>query len=373
MKRLGFGMMRLPLPDPKVQGAVDRETVCRMVDTFLERGYTYFDTAYMYHEGQSERVIRECLVGRHPREKFTLTDKLPLTLLKEKTAEDQARIFSEQFEKTGVDYFDWYFLHNLNKDSYETAKRLDSFAFLREQQAAGKFRHLGFSFHDRAEVLDRILTEHPEVELVQLQLNYLDWEDGGVQSRLCYETAVRHGKQVAVMEPVKGGRLAKLPEEAARVLAAVHPDWSPAKWAIRFAASLEHVMVVLSGMSTMEQLEENTGFMDAPEPLGQAELDALAKAAEIIAAIPAIACTGCRYCVEGCPQGIPIPEYFALYNAEQLGLRQSGNSTQRGNYQKLAESAAPAGACLVCRACEDACPQHLPVTDWLRRTARAFE
>ena len=202
MKRLGFGMMRLPMPDPKVQGVVDREAVCGMVDAFLERGFTYFDTAYMYHDGQSERIIRDCLVGRHPRESFTLTDKLPLMLLKDKTAEDQARIFAEQYEKAGVDYFDWYFLHNLNADSYETAKRLDSFRFLRERQAEGKFRRLGFSFHDKAEVLDRILTDHPEVELVQLQINYLDWEDGGVQSRLCYETAVKHGKPVAVMEPV---------------------------------------------------------------------------------------------------------------------------------------------------------------------------
>ena len=373
MKRLGFGMMRLPMPDPKVQGVVDREAVCGMVDAFLERGFTYFDTAYMYHDGQSERIIRDCLVGSHPRESFTLTDKLPLMLLKDKTAEDQARIFAEQYEKAGVDYFDWYFLHNLNADSYETAKRLDSFRFLRERQAEGKFRRLGFSFHDKAEVLDRILTDHPEVELVQLQINYLDWEDGGVQSRLCYETAVKHGKPVAVMEPVKGGRLAKLPEEAAKVLAEVHPDWTPARWAIRFAAGLEHVMVVLSGMSTMEQLEENTGMMENPEPLEQAELDALARAAEIIAAIPAIACTGCRYCVEGCPQGIPIPEYFSLYNAEQLGLRQSGASTQRERYRALAESAAPAGECLVCRKCEDACPQHLPITDWLRRTARELE
>lgn len=373
MKRLGFGMMRLPMLDPKVQSVVNMEQVCKMVDTFLERGFTYFDTAYMYHDKQSECIIRDCLVNRHPRESFTLTDKLPLVLLKDGTEEDQARIFHEQFEKCGVDYFDWYFLHNVNKDTYKTAKRLGSFAFLREQQAAGKFRRLGFSFHDTAEVLDQILTEHPEVELVQLQLNYLDWEDGGVQSRRCYETAVKHGKKVSVMEPVKGGRLAQLPEEAARVLASVHPDWSPAKWALRFAASLEHVMVVLSGMSTMAQLEENAGVMDAPEPLGQMELEALAKAAEIIAAIPAIACTGCRYCVEGCPQGIPIPEYFALYNAEQAGLRQSGASTQKEKYQTLAGSAAPAGACVVCRQCEDACPQHLPITDWLRRTARAFE
>lgn len=373
MKRLGFGMMRLPMPDPKAQGAVDRETVCGMVDTFLERGFSYFDTAYMYHDGQSERIVRECLVDRYPRERFTLTDKLSLAFLKDKTAGDQTRVFHEQLEKCGVEYFDWYFLHNLNRSSYETAKRLDSFRFVREQQAEGKFRHLGFSFHDKAEVLDQILTEHPEVELVQLQLNYLDWEDNSVQSRLCYETAVRHGKKVAVMEPVKGGRLAKLPEEAAKVLAAVHPDWSPAMWALRFAASLEHVMVVLSGMSTMEQLEENTGFMAQPEPLGAEELEALATAAEIIAAIPAIACTECRYCMEKCPQGIPIPEYFSLYNAEQAGLRQSGGSTQGENYRALAGSAVPAGECLVCRRCEEACPQHLPVTDWLKKVSGCFE
>lgn len=211
MKRLGYGMMRLPTTGPKEHAAVDLEQVCRLVDAFMDRGFSYFDTAYFYHEGQSEHIVRQAVAERHSRDSFLLADKMPMMHLKGKTAEDQARIFDDQLQKCGVDYFDYYLLHCLDRNSYEAAKELDTFAFLMGKKAEGRLRHLGFSFHDRAEVLDRILTEHPEAEFVQLQLNYLDWEDGTVQSRLCYETAVRHGKKVIVMEPVRGGRLAKLP------------------------------------------------------------------------------------------------------------------------------------------------------------------
>ena len=236
--------------------------VCGMVDTFLARGYTYFDTAYFYHGGKSECAVRDALVKRHSRESFLLADKLPLMHLKDAdSGEAQARIFHEQLEKCGVDYFDYYLLHSLTAESYETAGRLDTFAFLSRMKEEGKIRRLGFSFHDKADVLDRVLTEHPEAEFVQLQINYLDWEDERVQSRKCYETVRRHGKQVVVMEPVKGGKLAKLPEEAAAILRQAHPDWSPASWAIRFAAGLEGVVMVLSGMSTLGQVEENTQSM----------------------------------------------------------------------------------------------------------------
>ncbi len=373
MYKLGFGMMRLPLTDPKEQSQVDREKARAMMDAFLERGFTYVDTAYFYHGGESERVVKDILASRYPREKYFLADKMPLANFKNKgTAEDQARVFDEQLEKCGVDYFDRYLLHCLNTENYETAKRLDTFAFLSGKKAEGKLRHLGFSFHDKAEVLDRILTEHPEAEFVQLQLNYLDWEDERIQSRKCYETAARHGKKVVVMEPVKGGRLAKLPPEAEKLLRDLHPDWSPASWAIRFAASLPEVEVVLSGMSDMDQVLDNTGYMRDAAPLTEAEKGALARAAEILSALPAVACTACRYCVDGCPRQIPIPDYFALYNSDQQALRQ-GLPVQKEAYERLAAAGGRASSCISCRQCENACPQHLKVVDELGRVARTYE
>ena len=372
MLKLGFGMMRLPMPDPKVQSEVDLQQVCAMVDSFLEQGYTYFDTAYMYHGGESERIVREALVKRHSRESFTLADKLPMMNLREAGPERQVEIFDEQLEKCGVDYFDYYLLHNLNSSDYGTVERLDSFGFIRQKKAEGKIRHLGFSFHDKADLLDRILTEHPEVEFVQIQLNYLDWEDERVQSRKCYETIVRHGKQVVVMEPVKGGRLAAVPEEVSALFQAAHPDWSAASWAIRFAASLERVMVVLSGMSNMAQLTDNTGYMRSFSPLGESERSTLAKAADIISSLPAVACTGCRYCVDGCPREIPIPDYFALLNQDQAALRQ-GQEPSRDQYRALAEGHGLASSCVSCRQCETACPQHLPVVNWLQRVTNTYE
>ena len=373
MKKLGFGLMRLPLSDPKEQSRVDLEQVCAMVDAFLERGYTYFDTAYMYHAGESEHAVRDALVKRHPRDSFTLADKMPLFHFKPEDGPDkQAQVFAHQLEKCGVDCFDYYLLHCVDRKSYEIAKRLDTFGFLRQKREEGALRHLGFSFHDKADVLDRVLSEHPEAEFVQLQINYLDWEDERVQSRKCYETARRHGKQVVVMEPVKGGKLARLPEEAAALLRAAHPDWSPASWAIRFAASLEGVMVVLSGMSNLEQLEDNTAFMQDPPPLTASEREALVRAAEIISAVPAIACTACRYCVDSCPQNIKIPDYFSLYNDDQTALRQ-GLPASRDAYRQLAAGAGMASDCVSCRQCEQKCPQHLPVTEWLGRVKKLYE
>ena len=373
MKKLGFGMMRLPLTDPKVQGSVDLSRVCAMVDAFLERGYTYFDTAFMYHGGESEHVVRRALVERHPRDCFTLADKMPLFHFKpEDTARRQEEIFAEQLEKCGVDYFDYYLLHSLTAESYETAGRLDTFAFLSRKKAEWKIRHLGFSFHDKADVLDRILREHPEAEFVQLQINYLDWEDERVQSRKCYETVRRHGRQVVIMEPVKGGKLASLPEEAAAPLREAHPDWSPASWALRFAAGLDGVMAVLSGMSTMEQLLENAGFMDAPAPLTDGERAILEGTAGVLSALPAIPCTACRYCVDGCPRSIPIPEYFSLYNDDQQALRQ-GRGACRARYEELAAAGGRASACVACRQCEQQCPQHLPITQWLEKVKKTYE
>lgn len=362
--------MRLPLTDPEDVTQVDIPQVERMVDTFLDRGFTYFDTAYMYHEYRSECIVREALVRRHPRDRFTLATKLP-TMSLEKEG-DQERIFDEQLAKCGVDYFDYYLLHNLNVFNYRTVERFDSFAFIARKKAEGRIRHIGFSFHDSAALLDDILTAHPETEFVQLQLNYLDWDNESIQSRKCYEVAQRHGKQVVVMEPVKGGALARVPEAVERLFRAVRPELSPAAWAIRYAASLEGVMMVLSGMSSMEQLLDNTSYMQHFEPLDSRERAAIAQAVQLLHESIAVPCTACRYCVDGCPEHIAIPEYFALYNAEKQSLGK-GFSIQSVYYANLTQSHGKASACIACRKCERSCPQHLPIVDHLRKVAEAFE
>lgn len=362
--------MRLPLLEAENFAAVDLAQVERMVDTFLERGFTYFDTAYMYHDFTSECVVRKALVERHDRDSFTLASKLP-TMMLEKEG-DQERIFDEQLAKCGVAYFDYYLLHSLNGANYRTAERFGSFAFVARKKAEGKIRHIGFSFHDGADLLDAILTAHPETEFVQLQVNYLDWDNESIQSRKCYEVARRHGKRVVVMEPVKGGALARVPAEAERLFRSVHPALSPASWAIRYAASLDGVMMVLSGMSSLEQLCDNTSYMTDFSPLSDAERTVVAQAVGIINRSIAIPCTACRYCVAGCPEQIAIPEYFALFNAEQQAVK-GGFSVQRAYYETYAGTRGKASACIGCRKCEKICPQHLPITEHLKRVAAAFE
>ena len=369
MKKLGFGLMRLPLLNEEDKKSIDKEQACQMTDLFLERGFTYFDTAYMYHEYESERAVKDFLVTRKDRGSYTLASKLPVMQLKEK--EDMEHIFNEQREKCGVEYFDYYLLHALDAEHYKTVKRLGCFEFAMQKKAEGKVKHVGFSFHDSADVLDEILTDHPEAEFVQLQLNYLDWEDAKVQSRKCYETAVKHGKKVVVMEPVKGGTLANLPAKAKEVLHGLHPDWSDASWAIRFVASLENVMVVLSGMSNLQQMEDNSGYMEQFEPLTEQEKKVLlGQVVDIIHEAAKIPCTACRYCVEGCPMSIAIPEYFALYNAE---ITEKGTPEHKEQFEALAKEHGKPGDCVACGQCEGACPQHLPAIEWLKKVAEVFE
>ncbi len=370
-KKLGFGLMRLPLKNPEDDSSIDLEQMKQMVDTFLERGFTYFDTAWMYCGGRSEEFVGKALVARHPRDSFTLTTKLPAYLLKKE--EDREQVFREQLRRTGAGYFDYYWLHDVNSHSIRTFDRLDGWDFIRQKKAQGLVRHIGFSFHDGPELLDRVLTEHPDMEYVQLQLNYLDWDSLGVQSRACYEVATRHGKPVIVMEPVKGGTLARVPEELGRLFKAREPELSVPSWAIRFAATLENVMVVLSGMSNMEQVLDNTSYMQDFRPLDAEEIEMMRRAADILNRNIVIPCTGCSYCTVNCPKRIPIPKYFSLYNADLQECKEKGWTPQGSYYSNLTLRFGKASDCIRCGQCESMCPQHLPIRAYLKDVAEHFE
>lgn len=361
--KLGFGFLRLPHVDPNDITDVDLETTKQMVDLFLKRGFCYFDTAYIYLNGKSEVFLKKALVERYPREAYKIATKLPCSALKKgKTA---AEVFAEQLEKCGVDYFDVYMLHGLDGENAAFAQEQGCFDFLQEQKEKGKIRYTGFSFHDTADVLDGILTRHPEIDLVQIQLNYLDWDNPIIQSGACYAVCRKHGKPIIVMEPVKGGTLASIPDEAAALLGGE----SPAQRAIRFAASREGVALVLSGMSTVQQVAQNTEFMSEFSPLTREETDVLQEAAQMIRSRVAIPCTGCAYCVADCPAGIPIPQYFSLYNERK---RDGWQANTEDRYKALTEQYPGADACVNCKTCEQRCPQKLPVAAYMKTVASVF-
>lgn len=366
-KKLGFGCMRLPVIDGDME-RIDDAVFCKMVDTFMEQGFTYFDTAYPYHNQKSEGAVKRCVVERYDRDKFYLADKMPMWNAKEYA--DYERIFAEQLERCGVEYFDFYLLHALFKDRVDEAEKLGAFEFVQKMKAAGKIKHAGFSFHDTADVLDEILTKHPEMEFVQLQINYYDWESENVQSRKCYEVAVKHGVPVIVMEPVKGGTLANLAPEAAAVLDGLNPEASYASFAVRYAASLENVFMVLSGMSDFAQLIDNTSYMKEFKTLTEEEQAGIAKVVEELAKLPTIPCTKCRYCVDGCPQKINIPALFQAYNnVIQFG----DNAVSRRSYKNAIEERGLASACVECGLCEGQCPQHLEIRGLLKDVTKMFE
>ncbi|MGN0579467.1 MAG: aldo/keto reductase [Ruminococcus sp.] len=371
MKKLGFGLMRLPLTDANDPASIDIELTKKMVDTFIENGFTYFDTAWMYCGFRSENAAKECLVSRHPRDSYTLATKLHAGFIK--TKEDRDRIFNEQCEKTGVSYFDYYLIHDVGAHHYEIYKELDCFEWLRQKKKDGLVKKIGFSFHDNAELLDKVLTEQEGFDFVQLQINYLDWESEGVQSRKCYEVAQKHGMPVIVMEPVKGGTLANVPESVEKHFRDYNPSASVPSWAIRFAASLDNVMMVLSGMSNMEQLLDNISYMKDFRPLNSGELDLVHRAADIINSNISIACTGCSYCIDGCPMNIPVPKYFSLYNADKQECKEKGWTPQGEYYDNLTKTFGKASECIQCGQCEGVCPQHLPVIDLLKTVADYFE
>lgn len=363
--KLGFGLMRLP----EREGTIDIHAVSDMVDRFLAAGFTYFDTAYVYNAGESERAIKAALVDRYPRERFQLATKLP-AWSDTKSAEEARQMFFTSLERTGAGYFDFYLLHNVTRAHKETFDKFDLWTFLQEQKARGLIRHLGFSMHDSPEFLDGVLNEHPEMEFVQLQINYADWENERVQSRRNYETARRHGKPVIIMEPVKGGALSNLPEETAAELRTLRPDASLSSWAIRFAASLPGVITVLSGMSDRAQMDDNLKTMSAFEPLSDSEQEALVRVREKLRSQPTVPCTGCRYCVDGCPAGVDIPMAFRAMN-DRLVYGSHPGALRR--YAQLEKRNAQASRCIACGHCESVCPQKIEIIDALKKAAELFE
>ncbi len=371
LQPLGFGFMRLPVFDENDRSTVDVEKVKEMVDLYMSQGFGYFDTAHRYNDEASEPVLKKALVDRYKREDYWLTDKITLNYIKK--PEDQEPFFRRQLELCGVDYFDLYLIHNVGKASYEAFEKLGSFEFVEEMRKQGYAKHTGFSFHGTADVLEEVLSKHPDTEFVQLQINYLDWEDHVIQSRKCYETARRYGCKVLVMEPVKGGTLVNLPEEARTLLKNANPSASLASWAIRFAAGLDGVCMVLSGMSTPEQVQDNTSYMKEFRPLSEKEKTLLEQAAEVIRKNTAIGCTGCRYCTTECPMQIAIPDYFGLYNNLKRLKNTAYMYNQKVYYQNLAAEHGKASDCIRCGLCEKNCPQRLPVRELLKKVAEVLE
>ncbi|MCQ2492518.1 MAG: aldo/keto reductase [Lachnospiraceae bacterium] len=372
-KKLGFGLMRLPSLDPEDPSKIDIEQLKTMVDIFMERGFTYFDTAWMYCGFQSEHAVKEALVDRYPRDSYTLATKLHSNFIKEEA--DRDKVFNEQMNKTGVDYFDYYLIHDINVHSIEIYNKLNVFDWIKEKKAAGLAKHIGFSFHDGPELLDKVLTQHPELEFVQIQLNYLDYDSPAVQSRACYEVCVKHNKPVIIMEPVKGGTLVNLPEIAKDRLAKLGSDLSVASYAVRFAASHDNVKMVLSGMSNIAQLEDNTSYMQDFKPLTDEEREAVKDVVEILNSETMIPCTGCSYCTDGCPQNIAIPKYFSLYNNE---MKENPENTkawtaQKAYYKAIAKDFGKASDCIGCGQCEAICPQHLNIIEYFEVVKERFE
>lgn len=366
MPKLGFGLMRLPEKD----GVIDISHVNRMVDAYMQAGMNYFDTAYVYHGGNSEKAVKEALVKRYPRDQFMLATKLPAWCLK--GPEDRDRVFNEQLERCGVDYFDFYLLHSIedgsNGDTYE---RLDCFNWGLQKKAEGKIRHFGFSFHGSPIYLIQVLDAHPEIEFVQIQLNYADWKNPVVRSGELYEILHNRNIPMIIMEPVKGGTLASLTPELEAMYRAARPDASIASWALRFVGSLPGVMTILSGMSTEEQMKDNIGTFANFEPLTGDEKRLVEKVRSIMLNVPQIGCTSCRYCTPGCPMNISIPDVFRALNTMNLYGDVFRPKAFYGGV--IGQGHGRASDCIACGQCEGVCPQHLPIIDLLKEASAKLD
>lgn len=360
--------MRLPKLPGGAEKDIDKSQVADMIDYFLGKGFTYFDTAFVYHSGESEKVAGELLVGRYPRDKFQLATKIPVMDMK--SAADSERIFSTQLERTKAGYFDNYLIHGINRGQ---AAKIDEFGlweFLKDKKERGFIKHLGFSFHSTADHLEEILKAHPEAEFVQIQLNYADWESKEVQSRLCYEVAEKYGVKVLVMEPVRGGALAAMPPEIRDIFFKAAPDKNLASWALRFAGSQPQVDIVLSGMSEMQHVIENTETFDNMKPLSESEMAVIKEALEALSKIPTVPCTACKYCVDSCPEKINIPGLIKLFNDYRTYRNLDANKRR---YDMITARGGKASSCIKCGVCESHCPQNIAIRDTLTEIAKDFE
>ena len=367
MPKIGFGLMRLPETD----GVIDLDKVCKMVDSYLDAGFTYFDTAYVYHGGNSEKIVKEAIIKRHPRDSFTLATKLPAWNIH--SLEDRDKIFQEQLDRCGVDYFDFYLLHSIEDgNNYDTYVKYDCFNWGIQKREEGKIKHFGFSFHGTPELLTNILDNHPEIEFVQIQLNYADWDNPLVHSGELYKILSERNIPIIVMEPCKGGKLANHDDECTEILKSVRPDKSVASWAFRFVGSLPGVTTILSGMTTQEQMEDNLNTFKDFEPLSDEERAAIDKVIEVMFRVEQVGCTACRYCVDGCPMSISIPDVISAVNTKR---KFPGDIRPNFFYGGLVErdGNGKASMCIGCGQCEGVCPQHLPIISIMEEATDKFE
>ena len=362
--KLGFGLMRLP---KNSDGTIDIPQVCAMADRFIEAGGTYFDTAYVYDNGDSEAALKAAVVDRYPRGSYTVATKLNAFMQCHDEASAKQQFFTS-LERTGAGYFDYYLLHALQRSNYMLYEEYHLWDFLKEMKAKGLIRHYGFSFHADPQLLEELLAAHPDVEFVQLQINYADWENPGVASKRNLEICKAHGKPVTIMEPVKGGILADPIPAVKEILSAANPEASYASWAIRFVASQDNILTVLSGMSSIAQMEDNLSCMKDFKPLNADELETIHRAQLALDEDKSIPCTGCHYCTEGCPMNIPIPEIFTVVNRR----KGSPEFRTKREYSIVTQDKGKASECVQCGQCEGVCPQHLPIISLLEAN-RALE